>query len=272
LHPNPTKNREIPACGCQHCGADVSQAPQVACEAYDHIELPPIKPDVTRVALYCGTCPDCGKKFKASPPPDMPKGSPFGENLRALVLYLRFTQNIALERLSTLLSTILGLEISEGAIVNILSASRDAFAAQREASAQGCCRERSCNRTRPACVSARTVGICGCSTTRTAASSSQNPPGRRLSSESFSATSARITGPRIAIPASWDGPKRKINSRASTSLDFSRFKPRRLDASPVSRTAGCARFVGHRSRRIRGRGADFEKRWTGGRILARGNA
>ena len=133
LHPNPTKKREIHACACRHCGADVSQAPQVACEAYDHIEIPPIKPDVTRVALYGGTCPDCGKKFKAAPPPDMPKGSPFGENLRALVVYLCFTQNIALERLSILLSTILGLEISEGAIVNILSASRDAFAAQREA-------------------------------------------------------------------------------------------------------------------------------------------
>lgn len=132
LHPNPTKRREIAACACQHCGADVSQAPQFACEAYDHIEIEPIKPDVTRVTLQGGTCPDCGKKFKAAPPPDMPKGSPFGANLRALILYLRFTQNIALERLSTLLSTILGMEISEGAIVNILAAARDAFARQRE--------------------------------------------------------------------------------------------------------------------------------------------
>ena len=31
-------------------------------------------------------------KFKAQPPEDMPKGSPFGPNLRALVIYLRFTQ------------------------------------------------------------------------------------------------------------------------------------------------------------------------------------
>ena len=133
LHPNPTKSRDIPACACQHCGADVSAAPQFACEAYDHIEIPPIKPEVTRVTLHGGTCPDCGKKFKAAPPADMPRGSPFGDNLRALVLYLRFTQNIALERLSTLLSTMLGLEISEGALVNILQAARDAFARQRDA-------------------------------------------------------------------------------------------------------------------------------------------
>ena len=59
----------------------------------------------------------------------MPKGSPFGPNLRALVIYLRFTQGIAFERLSTLLSDLLGLDISEGALVNILDAARACFAA-----------------------------------------------------------------------------------------------------------------------------------------------
>jgi transposase len=133
LHPNPTKRRDIAACACQHCGADVSQRPQFSCEAYDHIEIPPIAPEVTRITLLGGTCADCGKKFKASPPADMPKGSPFGENLRALVIYLRFTQNIALERLATLLSTMLGLDISEGALVNIMEAARGAFSMAREA-------------------------------------------------------------------------------------------------------------------------------------------
>jgi hypothetical protein len=37
--------------------------------------------------------------------------------LRALVIYLRFTQGIAFERLATLLSDFLGLDISEGALV-----------------------------------------------------------------------------------------------------------------------------------------------------------
>ena len=133
LHQNPTKKRDILACTCQHCGADVSGEAQFACEAYDHIEIPPIEPDVTRITLHGGTCPNCAKKFKAARPADMPKGSPFGDNLRALILYLRFTQNIALERLSTLLATVLGLAISEGAIVNVLQAARSAFAKQREA-------------------------------------------------------------------------------------------------------------------------------------------
>lgn len=88
---------------------------------------------MTRINLHGGICPSCAKKFKAAPPADMPNGSPFGDNLRALVLYLRFAQNIALERLSTLLSTLFGLDVSEGAIVEMLRASRTAFAAQREA-------------------------------------------------------------------------------------------------------------------------------------------
>jgi len=77
--------------------------PQFVCEAYDHIEIPPIVPHVTRVSLLGGACLCCARKFKAEPPQDMPKGSPFGPNLRALVIYLRFTQGIAFERLATLL-------------------------------------------------------------------------------------------------------------------------------------------------------------------------
>ena len=55
LHPNPTARRDMMATACQHCGANVSSAPQIACEAYDHIEIPQIKPDITRVTLFGGT-------------------------------------------------------------------------------------------------------------------------------------------------------------------------------------------------------------------------
>ena len=108
----------------QRCGAFFLESPQFVCEAYDHIEIPPIVPHVTRVSLLGGACLCCARKFKAEPPQDMPKDSPFGPNLRALVIYLRFTQGIAFERLATLLSDLLGLDISEGALVNILDAAK----------------------------------------------------------------------------------------------------------------------------------------------------
>jgi transposase len=130
LHPNPTHKREMTANHCQHCGTDVSAQRQWACEAYDHIEIPPIEPVITRITLHGGVCPCCAKTFKAAPPSDMRPGSPFGENLRALVIYLRFTQGISFERLAQLLSDLFGLDISEGALVNMLEAAREAFSAQ----------------------------------------------------------------------------------------------------------------------------------------------
>ena len=102
----------------------------MACEAYDHVEIPLVKPDVTRVTLMGGTCPCCAENFRAEPPADMPQGSPFGPNLRALVLYLRFTQGVALEWLKRLLLDMFGLDVSEGALVNMLDAAREKFAAQ----------------------------------------------------------------------------------------------------------------------------------------------
>src|SRR5258708_33928522 len=115
---------------CQHCGRDVTAAPQAACETYDRIEIPEIKPDVTRVTLYGGPCPCCAKRFKAVPPAGLEPGSPFGRNLRAFALYLRFTHAISFERLSRLFSDLIGLDISEGALVNMLDDSRQAFARQ----------------------------------------------------------------------------------------------------------------------------------------------
>lgn len=128
LHPNPTRTLDVRARRCPHCAADVSGATQSALERYDRIELPEIKPDVTRVVLHGGTCPCCRKRFKATAPEGLEPGSPFGPNLRAFLLYLRAAHAISFERLARLASDLLGLDISEGALVNILCDSAHAFA------------------------------------------------------------------------------------------------------------------------------------------------
>jgi transposase len=130
LHPNPTGRRDMQAERCGHCHADVSGVRQEAVHAYDRIEIPEIVPDVTRVTLYGGTCPCCARRFKAAAPAGLEPGSPFGANLRSFVLYLRFAQAIPFERLARLMSDLLGLEISEGAIANMLEASGAGFIRQ----------------------------------------------------------------------------------------------------------------------------------------------
>ena len=129
LHPKPTRTEAVFAHVCD-CGADLSGVAQEVREAYDHVEIPPIEPDVTRVVLHGGVCPCCARRFKATPPTGLEPGSPFGPNLRAFVFYLRSVQGIPLARLSEVLRDLLGLEISEGALVNILRAGKAAFGRQ----------------------------------------------------------------------------------------------------------------------------------------------
>jgi transposase len=130
LHPNPTRKRDVLAEHCSHCRADVSGVVQTPVHAYDRIEIAEIKPDVTQVRLHGGVCPCCTKRFTAAPPAGLEPGSPFGPNLRAFAIYLRFAHAISFERLAQLMSDLIGLEISEGALVNILDDSRPAFTRQ----------------------------------------------------------------------------------------------------------------------------------------------
>jgi len=130
LHSNPTRCEAVRAERCPHCRADVTGVVQAAVQTYDRIEIPEIAPDVTRVVLHGGVCPCCAGRFKASSPAGLEPGSPFGPNLRAFVLYLRFGQAIPFERLARLMRDLFGLEISEGALANMLQDSAPAFAAQ----------------------------------------------------------------------------------------------------------------------------------------------
>ena len=130
LDPEPTQRREVRAGCCPHCRGDVAAAAQAPGESYDHVEIPPIRPEVTRVTLMGGRCPHCARTFRAAPPVDMPPGSPFGTNLRALALHLRFSQNVGLARLEALLRDVFGVAISQGGLVNILRAAASPFAAQ----------------------------------------------------------------------------------------------------------------------------------------------
>jgi transposase len=115
---------------CSHCHADVTGVTQVAVQAYDRIEIPEITPDVTRVTLHGGVCPCCHARFKAAPPAGLEPGSPFGPNLRAFILYLRFGQAIPFERLERLMHDLFGLDVSEGALANMMEDSAPSFEAQ----------------------------------------------------------------------------------------------------------------------------------------------
>ncbi len=121
LSENPDRVVETRAAACPHCDHALSAADQSEFHAYDHIELPPIKPIVTRIHRHRGTCPCCRRGFSAPVPDGMAPGSPFGPGLAALVLHLHVTQAISFERLVQLMDEVFGIALSEGAIANMLA-------------------------------------------------------------------------------------------------------------------------------------------------------
>src|SRR3984893_9974577 len=116
LAPNPNRIIESVAERCPHCEHALTPADQVGFHAYDHLELPPIRPVITRIHRHRGVCPGCRRGFRAPPPARMPPGSPFGPDLVALILHLHVTQAIGFERLARLLDEVFGVRISEGAM------------------------------------------------------------------------------------------------------------------------------------------------------------
>ncbi len=121
LAANPDRIIESLAQRCPHCAHALTPADQSGFHAYDHIELPPIRPVTTRIHRHRGVCPSCRRGFSAPPPAGMPPGSPFGPDLTALILHLHVTQAIGFERLVRLLDEVFGIRLSEGAIANMLA-------------------------------------------------------------------------------------------------------------------------------------------------------
>lgn len=128
LHPNPDDIVRVMARTCEQCRNALSDGDQVLRESYDKIDVPPVKPRVTRVEIYGGVCACCGHKTTPSAAPEgMEKGSPFSRNIMALVLYLRYIHAISYERLARLFGDLFGLAISEGALDAMLQRSKPCF-------------------------------------------------------------------------------------------------------------------------------------------------
>jgi len=125
LHPNPDHVFDARLTACPKCQAMFPESSQTPQQIYERIELPQIKPDVTQVRLFGGRCACCGERVVAAAPAGLEPGSPFGQSIAALVVYLHYAHAIGMERLVTLLDEIFSLTISEGAISNMLARARE---------------------------------------------------------------------------------------------------------------------------------------------------
>jgi transposase len=129
LAANPDHVVDAYAEACPHCADGLNHADQPDVVEHDHVELPPIRPVVTRVQLHRGVCPACRGRFCAAAPAGLGCNSPFGPGLCALIIHLHVTQAISFERLVRRLGEVFGVAISEGAIANILARAQEPLVA-----------------------------------------------------------------------------------------------------------------------------------------------
>ncbi len=125
------------AAACPNCAADVSGARQHRRRWYEHIDIPPMRPNVTRFELYGGRCARCGRRYCAPPPDGMAPGTPFGARIRALLLYWHHSHHVGFARLARMMAApgtkcpgVFGLKISEGAIANAFRGADASMAAE----------------------------------------------------------------------------------------------------------------------------------------------
>ncbi|MEA3401681.1 MAG: IS66 family transposase, partial [Armatimonadota bacterium] len=105
---------------CDDCGADLSHLPGREIGSSQVVEIPPVRPVVIEARRYEVDCPHCGHHQQAQYPPALEPERTFGPRIEALVAYLQHVQHISYERLQQLVAQVFGLDISQGAIANIV--------------------------------------------------------------------------------------------------------------------------------------------------------
>lgn len=127
LADNPDEFRDHAPTICAGCGGSFS--PEVERELigeYDEIEIPPIQPYVIRHRRFACRCERCGLAAIA-PAPAIATTTPFGPRIHALAIYLKGFQALSYERLRGLFHDTFGLDVSEGALMNMFIRSHARF-------------------------------------------------------------------------------------------------------------------------------------------------
>jgi transposase len=78
-----------------------------------------VRPVVVEARRYEVDCPHCGHHQQADYPPGLQPRT-FGPRIEALVAYLQQVQHVSYERLQQVMTQLFGLDISQGAIANIV--------------------------------------------------------------------------------------------------------------------------------------------------------
>jgi len=99
---------------CESCWSPLPQTPGSSVRRSQTLELPPLKADVTEWIRHCVQCPKCAYQTWASAAP-IPT-SPFGPYLSSVIGLLTGVYHLSRRSTVSLLSDVLGIDISLGAV------------------------------------------------------------------------------------------------------------------------------------------------------------
>ena len=102
---------------CESCWASLPETPDPRARRFQVTEVPPIKPHTTEHRCHSVTC-TCGYTTRGNFGPEVPS-SPFGPRLMSLVALLTGVYHVSRRNTVALLSDMLGVRISLGAVSNV---------------------------------------------------------------------------------------------------------------------------------------------------------
>lgn len=101
---------------CENCWKPLPAVPDVSPTRYQQTEVPPIEPHTTEWRRHQVTCPCCGYKTRAAYDGAQIPASPFGPRLMAIMALLTGVYHLGRRRAVELLSDIVGVRVSLGAL------------------------------------------------------------------------------------------------------------------------------------------------------------
>ena len=101
---------------CENCWAALPEQPDPGAKRYQWIEVPPLRPYIKETRRHAVICPCCGHKTRAAYDEQEIPASPFGPRLMGMIGLLTGVYHVSRRRAAKLLSDLVGVPISLGAV------------------------------------------------------------------------------------------------------------------------------------------------------------
>ena len=106
---------------CEDCGVSLEQVDPSKVERRQVHDIPPLKVIVTEHRVEHKQCPQCGRNNRKEFPPDVRYRVQYGQNLKALMVYLCIYQLLPYDRLCETFSDLFGRSMSKATLARAVS-------------------------------------------------------------------------------------------------------------------------------------------------------